>query len=160
MATDMALKLAGIEGESQKDGHENEIDVVAFEFGATQSGTAHDGGGSTAGRANVHDVVIVKYVDKASPLLFSHCVSGSHIKEAKLFVRKAGGKALDYLVITLGQVLVSSIEAGGNGEDDRVRETVRMNFKTITHEYTPQKEDGTGLGVVGTGYDVARGVEL
>ena len=160
MATDMALKLAGIEGESQKEGHQNEIDVLAFTFGASQSGTAHLGTGSTAGQANVQDLKITKYLDKSSPLLFLDCVKGTHIKEAVLSVRKAGGKPLDYLKITVTQVLVTAIETGGNGTDDRVQETIRLNFAEIKHEYTPQKEDGTGLGPVIKSFNVAKGVEV
>lgn len=160
MATDMTLKLTGIEGESLKDGHANEIDVLSFSFGATQSGTAHVGMGSTAGQANVQDLTITKYVDKASPLLFMNCVTGAHIPEAVLSVRKAGGKPLDYLKLTLGQVLVTSIQTGASGSDDRVQETITLNFSTIKEEYTPQNKDGTGLGPIIKAYNVTTGKEI
>ena len=160
MATDMALKLGGIEGESQKDGHTNEIDVLSFSYGASQSGTAHVGTGSTAGQANVHDLTVTKYVDKSSPLLFLTCVTGSHVPEAILSVRKAGGKPLDYLKVTLSQVLVTSVSTGASGGDDRVQETVTLNFSTIKQEYTPQNKDGTGLGPVIKGFNVTTGKEM
>ena len=44
MAVDMFLKIAGIKGESA-DGstHKDEIDVLAWSWGMSQSGTAHLG---------------------------------------------------------------------------------------------------------------------
>ncbi|MGC4088538.1 MAG: type VI secretion system tube protein Hcp [Polyangiaceae bacterium] len=160
MATDMYLKLEGIEGEALDSSHAAEIDVQSFDYGATQSATAHEGGGSTSGRADVHDLTIVKHVDKSSPLLFSLCCSGQHIPKATLSIRKAGGKKpIDYLVITLEQVLVSSFKAGAQGSSDRVSETMVLNFATIKIDYTPQKEDGTGMGCVTKGWNIAKNIE-
>lgn len=160
MASDMTLKLTGIEGESQREGHVNEIDVLSFTFGATQSGTAHVGMGSTAGQANVQDLSITKYVDKATPLLFLNCMSGKHVDEATLSVRKAGGTPLDYFKVTLTQVIVTSVQTGASGSDDRVQETVSLNFSTIKTEYTPQKKDGTGLGPIIKAFNVTTGKEI
>lgn len=159
MATDMTLKLDKIEGESLKDGHANEIDVLSYSWGATQSGTAHVGLGSTAGQANVQDLTITKYVDKSTPLLFSHLMTGSHIAKAELFVRKAGGKPLDYLVFTLEQVLVTAVSSGAGGGDDRVQETISMNFSKVQIKYTPQNKDGSGLGPIIKTFNVATGKE-
>ena len=160
MATDMTLKLSGIEGESQKSGHAAEIDVLEFNFGATQSGTGHVGMGGGAGQANVKDLTVTKWVDKSSPLLFFNCVTGKHIDEAVLSVRKAGGTPLDYLQITLKQVLVTSISTGSASSDDRVVEKVSLNFATIKHQYTPQNKDGSGLGPIIKSFSVAEGKEL
>lgn len=159
MATDMALKLEGIDGESLKKEHENQIDVVSFNYGATMSGVSHEGGGSTAGQANVQDVTIIKHVDKSSPLLFLNCLKGTHIPTATLYCRKQGGEAVDYLVITLKQVLVTSVQTGGSGTDDRVLETVNLNFSEISVQYTPQAGTGAGQGPVVKAWNVTQGAE-
>ena len=160
MATDMYLKLDGIEGESLDSAHSAEINVLSFDYGTTQSATAHEGGGSTSGRADVHDMTLVKHVDKSSPLLFHLACSGTHIAKAVLSVRKAGGKApVDYLVITLEQVLVSSFKGGAQGSADRVSETLVLNFATIKVEYTPQKEDGSGTAKVTKGWNISKNIE-
>ena len=86
-------------------------------------------------------------------------MTGGHIPEATLFCRKAGGKPLDYLKVTLKQALVTSISTGASASDDRVQETVTLNFSEITEEYTPQSPDGTGQGPVIKGYNVTKGVE-
>ncbi len=161
MATDMHLKLSGIEGESPDDAHTNEIQILSYGFGATQSGTAHEGSGSTSGRADIHDLTFTKHVDKSSPLLYFLCCSGQHLDEAVLSVRKAGGaKPVDYLKVTLTQVLVTSFQSGAQGSQDRASETVKLNFATCKVEYTPQKADGTGMGVITKGWHVAKNTEL
>ena len=160
MATDMYLKLDGIEGEAQDSVHSAEINVLSFDYGTTQSATAHEGTGSTSGRADIHDMTLVKHVDKSSPLLFHLACSGTHIAKAVLSVRKAGGKApVDYLKITLEQVLVSSFKGGAQGSADRVSETLVLNFATIKVEYTPQKEDGTGAAAITKGWNIAKNIE-
>lgn len=160
MATDMYLKLDGIEGEAQDSAHSAEINVLSFDYGATQSATAHEGSGSASGRADVHDLTVVKHVDKSSPLLFHLCASGQHIAKATLSVRKAGGKKpVDYLVITMEQVMISSFKSGAQGSADRVSETLVLNFATIKIAYTPQKEDGTAMGEIAKGWNIAKNIE-
>lgn len=160
MATDMYLKLEGIEGEAQDSAHSAEINVLSFDYGATQSATAHEGTGSTSGRADVHDLTVVKHVDKSSPILFHLCASGQHIPKATLSIRKAGGKSpVDYLVITMEQVLITTFKSGAQGSADRVSETLVLNFATIKIDYTPQKEDGTGMGKITKGWNIAKNIE-
>ena len=45
MAIDMTLKIDGADGESKIQRHENEIDVLAWSWGMSQSGSMHIGGG-------------------------------------------------------------------------------------------------------------------
>jgi len=118
MAFDSFLKLDGIKGESADAKHKGEIDILAFSFGATQTGTHGSGGGGGAGKVQVHDIHFKKKVDSSSPLLFLNCASGAHIKEANFVVRKAGGQQLEFLKIKLTDVLISSVKPHGQGEQN------------------------------------------
>src|SRR5919197_1518553 len=69
MAVDMFLHVDGIKGESRDAQHKDDIDVLAWSWGASNSGSAHMGGGGGSGKVNVQDLSITKYVDKSSPLL-------------------------------------------------------------------------------------------
>ncbi len=60
MAIDMFLKLDDIDGESQDDVYEKYIDVLAWSWGASQSGSTHMGGGSGSGKASFQDINITK----------------------------------------------------------------------------------------------------
>ncbi|GAB2889462.1 type VI secretion system receptor/chaperone Hcp [Uliginosibacterium flavum] len=144
MAVDMFLKLTGIKGESQDAKHKGEIDVLAWSWGLSQSGTSHMGGGAGAGKVNVQDISITKYVDKSTtPLILNTC-KGAHIDEAVLVVRKAGTSPLEYIKITMKQVMVSSLSTGGSGGEDRLTENVSLNFAEFKVEYCEQKKDGSG----------------
>lgn len=150
-AVDMFLKIDGIDGESKDDKHAGSIQLESFSFGATNQGSFAHGGGGGAGKVAMQDIHFVKQVDKASPVLFERCAKGDHIKSAKLTVRKAGGKQEDYLVMTFGDLLISSTSWGGNvGSPTGPTEQVSIAFTKVQTEYKEQKADG-GLGPVSKG---------
>lgn len=158
MAVDILLKIDGIKGESVIDGHEGEIDVIAWSWGMTQSGTTHTATGGGGGKVNVSDITFTKLVDIATADLIKACTSGRHIKKAELVVRKAGGaKSIEYLKITMEEVLVSSYNTGGSNDDlDRVQETLSFNFARFNMEYTQQDEKGGKKGSTKAGWDIAK----
>jgi type VI secretion system secreted protein Hcp len=146
MALDMFMKVTnGISGESKdKDkGTVGDIDVLAWSWGCSQSGTFHQGGGGGAGKANVQDLSFTKWIDKSSPKLQFACLKGTHINEAILNVRKAGDKPYVYLRITMTKVLVSSVSTGGSGGEDRLTENVTFNFAKVKVEYFEQTDTGS-----------------
>ena len=123
----------------------------------SQSGNFHQGGGGTAGQANVQDVSLTKWLDKASTKLMLHCLSGEHIPEATLTVRKAGGaKPIDYFKIVLTDVLVSSVSTGGSGGEDRLTESVSLHFAKMKADYSLQKKDGSATPAGNVSWDVAK----
>ena len=146
MAVDMFLKIEGVDGESTDSSHKGEIDILAWSWGLSQSGTTHMGGGGGAGKVNVQDISVTKWIDKASPNLMKYCCNGKHFKEALLTVRKAGEKPLEYIKIKLNDLIISSVSTGGSGGEDRLTENVTLNFGKVGFEYQPQKADGSKDG--------------
>ncbi len=159
MAVDIILKIEGVDGESVIQDHEDEIDVLAWSWGMSQSGSMHVGGGAGSGKVNIQDVSLTKYVDKSSPNLMRTCCNGEHLTEATLTVRKAGKDALDYLKIKMSPVLVTSLDTGGSGGEDRLTENVTLNFAKVEVGYTPQKEDGTGDAEISLIWNIEKNVE-
>ena len=146
MAQDIFIKIGSIAGESRDAKHKNEIDVLAWSWGMSQSGYAHVGGGMGAGKVNVQDLSMTKYIDKSSPDLMLHCCNGKHIPECKMAIRKAGGDSpLEYLIITMTDVIVTSVSTGGSGGEDRLTENVTLNFAKVQVEYKEQTPQG-GVG--------------
>lgn len=154
MAVDMFLKIKGIDGESADDKHKKEIDILAWSWGLSQSGNAHMGGGAGSGKVNVQDLSFTKYIDSSSHALMLACCSGEHIGEAVLVVRKAGKDPLEYIKLTLSDLIVSSVSTGGSGGEDRLTENIALNFAKFKYEYTPQKPDGTGDAPKTAGWDI------
>lgn len=149
MAMDMFINMgANIKGESKDkaQGPKGDIDILAWSWGMTQSGTTHTGGGGGAGKANFQDITFTKYVDSASNALMTALAKGSHIPEVKLLVRKAGEGQQKYIHITMKQVIVTSISMGGAGGEDRLTENVAINFAEVKYDYTPQDAKGTVAG--------------
>jgi type VI secretion system secreted protein Hcp len=143
MAVDMFIKIEGIPGEARDSVHTAEIDVLAWSWGLSQSGTTHAGSGGGAGKVNVQDLSFTKWVDKASPLLMLFCSNGKHVPTATLVVRKAGETPVEYITIKMIDVIVTSVSTGGSGGEDRLTENVSLNFATVNFDYIEQKADGS-----------------
>ncbi len=147
MATDTFIKIGDVKGEAGDSKHKDEIDVLSWSWGGHQSGYAHFGGGAGAGKVDFQDLSFTHYVDKSTPVLMQAMADGTHFKEAKLSVRKAGGKeAIEYIVITMEEVFITSIQTGGHGGEDKLSETVSLNFGLVKFDYQPQKRDGSKDG--------------
>jgi type VI secretion system secreted protein Hcp len=160
MAVDMFMKIGDVKGESKDDKHEGEIDVLAWSWGMSQSGTTHLGTGGGAGKVSVQDISFTKYIDKSSMNLIIACCNGKHYPEAKLTVRKAGETPLEYLTITMKDVLVSAVSTGGSGGEDRLTENVTLNFGQFIAEYKPQKADGSGDAGIFAKWDIPKNVKI
>src|SRR5450759_2120600 len=125
---DAFLKVDGMEGESPDSKHSKEIQLLSFSFGATQATSSQTGGGMGAGKVSMHDLHVVKNVDKSSPKLFLACCTGQAIKSAVLTVRKAGGEQQDYLVVKLTDLMVSSFNSSGQPSGENLpTEQVTLN---------------------------------
>ena len=153
-AVDMFIKIKDIDGESKDDAHKDEIDVLSWSWGETRS-SAHGAGGG-AGKVSMQDLNFAMEFNKASPKLMEACANGKFIEEAILTVRKAGDNPVEYLKITLKDIIVSSYQTGGSAEDDIPVDNVSFNFNKIEFEYQEQKEDGS-LGEITTGKASKRG---
>jgi type VI secretion system secreted protein Hcp len=145
MAVDMFIKIGDVKGESKDSVHKEEIDVLAWSWGMSNSGSAQFGTGAGAGKANVQDLSFTKYIDKSSMNLMQACCKGTHFPEVKLTVRKAGDKPLEYLTLTLTEAIITGVSTGGSGGEDRLTENVTINFAEFVTEYKEQlKEGGAG----------------
>lgn len=154
MAQDIFLKLAGIDGESQDAAHKNEIEVSNWSWQVLQESNMHAGSGGGSGKATVRDLTFLHNVDRASPNLMKFCLTGKHIAEAKLTVRKAGGTPLEYLKITMNDVVITNVQPSGASADETIKEQVSLSFAKVKQEYTVQNQQGGSGGAVTAGYDI------
>ncbi len=160
MAMNMHFKIADVEGESPHSGHEGEIEVLAWSWGASNSASMHTATGGGSGKANVQDLSFTKYIDKSTPDLMLYCCNGKHIPEAKLTVRKAGETPLEYLTITMNDLVVTSVSTGGSGGEDRLTENVTLNFAKVKVNYVEQTEKGAAGAKPQMGWDIAANVKM
>jgi len=156
MAADILLNIDGVEGDCKTDGHEGEIDVLSASWGCTNPSSRAYGGGAGTAKVNVHDLVITKRCDKASPNLFLKTCEGTHYDNATLIFRKAGGDGgpVEYLKYEMTHVFVSSWQQSGGG-DQFAMENVSFSFESVKVTFTPQDDAGAACEPVETEWNIA-----
>jgi type VI secretion system secreted protein Hcp len=144
MAVSIFARIGTIKGESRDAKHKDEIEVLSWSWGVSQTGTMAAGrGGGGKGKASFQDLNFTHHIDKASPVLMKACATGEHIKDATITVRKAGKGQQEYLIITMTDVLVTSVSMSVSAEGDATMEGVALTFAKVDLEYKPQKPDGS-----------------
>lgn len=161
MAYDAFLKLDGITGESQKTGHDGEIDIMSFSWGASNSTSVGTGTGASTGKVNISDFSIMKTTDSSSPNLFQKCCDGSVIATGVVTLqRQVQGSATPYLVYNFTNVYVTSIQwSGSGGAGDSPMESVSFCFEQGTVDYTPQADEGGAGSAVHGGWNIGTNVK-
>ena len=141
MAADIFAKIGDIKGESLDAKHKDEVEVLSWSWGVSQSGSITGGGG--AGKTSFNDLNFTHRVDRASPVLLSACATGNHIKDATITVRKAGKDQQEFLIIKMSDVIITSVSPSGSGDPAALAESVALQFAKVVLEYKPQKADGS-----------------
>jgi len=162
VAVDIFLKLSNnIKGESEDATYKDNIDVLAWSWGMTQSGTTHVGRGGGGGKVNIRDITLTKYVDLASNDLIKRCTSGEHIEKGELIVRKSGGaQPVEYFIIKMENLMITSYDTGGSKDGlDRIQETLTLNFRKFEVVYTLQEDSGAAGPQTQAGWDIAENIE-
>lgn len=135
------LKIDSIRGESTDAVHKEEIEVASWSFSTNIEASARPGGGASAAKACLSELVLVKPVDRASPPLLQAAMLGQHLRDATLTVRREGAaKAQDYLVIRMSDVLVTSVKQAGGG--DSTLEEIALDFATLRMTYRAEDPKG------------------
>ena len=143
MATDIFARIGDIKGESADDRHKDEIGVLSWSWGVSQTAPTAGGSGAAAGKVAFNDFTFTHRIDKASPVLMRACATGQHLKDATITMRKAGKGQQDYLIIKLTDVLVTNVQLVAAGDDAATAENVALGFGKVELAYKPQKPDGS-----------------
>ena len=146
MAIDTFLLMGDCKGESMVKGFEDQIQLLSWSWGMSQSGTTHIGSGGGAGKVNVQDLSFTHYVDTATPKLMEACCKGKHYPDATLTMRKAGGDPLPFLTVKLKDIIVTACSEGGSGGDEQLTENVTLNFAEFEVSYQAQDNKGAKKG--------------
>lgn len=162
MASDFYVKLDGIDGESQDEGHKGWIEVKTFSMGALQniiSGRATD----VTGRGQFKPFIFSHIVDKASPKIMQYCMSGQKITKVNFHVcRAVGGSQVVVFEVILDLVkiidtTVKSVRQQSQADDvfDSyiTVEEVSLVANKVTWKATTVKDDNTIEGSIEASFD-------
>ena len=158
MAIDVYLQIDGIKGESADDKHKDWIECTSVSWAIHQpkSATASTGGGHTAERVQMADILFRKMADLSSPILMQTCSAGKTIPRARFeFMRADGqGERIKYFEIELEHVLIGmvtpSVQPGAT-----LLENVGLKFAKVRWKYTQQKISGGVGGNTAGGWNLA-----
>ena len=146
---DAFLKISGVEGETSKKGFEKQIEISSFNWGVSQTTTAHGGSsGGTAGKAHVQDISFTKTIDKSSPTMIQGCMKGM------TFRKTTGDVQMPYLIYTLTDCVLSSYSISASNGSEEMHEHFALNFTSIKMEYVVQEKGGTKGGQNTATWDV------
>lgn len=137
----LALSLAGsgpVAGESEKQGHLDEIEIDGWSWSMQAASSL--GSGGSAGKATVGELRLRKPFDKSSTALLQALRHNQPVTKAVLSVRKAGGKPHDYLTVCVEEARLTTYEVDTDGP--RPLERITLSFRRIKVEYRPQRADG------------------
>src|SRR5215470_86924 len=135
-------KIGTIKGESSDAKHKDEVELLSWSWGLSQTGEHPVGPGPVAGKANFSDFNFSHHIDKASPSLMSACATGEHIKDATITVRKAGKEQQEFIIFKMNDIIITSVQPSVK-EGEATMENVTMRPAKVDFEYKPQKADGT-----------------
>ncbi len=152
LALDMFVEIEGIPGTSSDPQHADWIEVDSFTWGISTAPDATTGRAS--GRPTPQSLLIRKVVDRASPKLYQACAQGQRFGKATLAVREAGDSPLDYLIVELGDVVVSAVSLDGDAAASPMEE-ISLLYSKIAWKYTETDATGKPSAEVTTNWDVA-----
>lgn len=149
MAFDTFLKFTGgndVKGESTATGHEGEIEIYSFSFGASNPVTVGSGStGLSGGKVSISSFNVMKKTELSSAKLFAACCSGQHYPTAVVTLRKAtgvDGGQQTFLQYDFEDVMVESIQwSGSTGGDDTPTESLSVAFGKVKITYSMQDDD-------------------
>lgn len=134
------LKVPDIPGPSERDGHEEEIEIHGVKFTMQ---APHDANSlSRRGKVALDMITFTKYYDMSSPYLKKALFDNTLLDEVVFSARRTiEGETSDYLVVTLTDASVMKyLMSQSNEEPDLIEEEVGFAYKTIKFVYDKDHE--------------------
>jgi type VI secretion system secreted protein Hcp len=140
MKIDGFLKVPDIPGPSERDGHEEEIEIHGVKF--TMKAPHDPNSQSRRGRVSLDMIVFTKYYDMASPYLKKALFDNTPMDEVVFSCRRTiEGETSDYLVVTLTDASVMSyLMQQSEDEPDLIEEKVGFAYHMIKFVYDKDHE--------------------
>jgi len=160
-SSDFLLKIDQVKGESKQEGKTDYIDIESWSWGAMNSGSMAQGGGGGTGKVSCNDFHFVCKNGTSAMEVFGHCAKGTHIPNAILECRKAGGdaKTYTYYIVKFEKLVISSYQEGGSGGSDLLPHAqISFNYQKVEVEYFEQDNQGHVVSKGKHSYDQSKGV--
>ncbi len=136
MAVEMFLKIDGMTGGSNNYNHKGWADLLSWSWDLDREPDNRQA--STKDARHMNEISLVKAVGTDSTELMKLFAAGKPIKKVEIKVAPVVGKRdaqQKYIGITLEDVVIKSINAGGSIEESVFKERITLHFGKIKYEY-------------------------
>ena len=162
MGVAMFMKVDGVTGESADAQHKGWTDIQSFTWGASQPGAMASGSGGNAGKASFNDLVVAAYMDRARPRSSRTARTASTFRRSRS-PRKTGGTQVEFMRVTLQEVLVTSAQVAGIDPGD-VADRLMMHYgfqaAKVKKQYWQQNDNGGKGAEVTVGWNIKENTEM
>ena len=150
-------RYEGIDGEATDEEHEDWINILCVDWGASLPIAGVSGISTRRGTPDIEDFEISFLYDKSAPRLLKRCLTGSVTPRLEIeLTMPAGEGRATYLRYELTNVLITSYSVSGQADGVPVV-TLANNFEKIKVTYTEFDENGASLGDTEFTYNVETG---
>ena len=148
-STNYVLKIESVRGETKRDGKDDLIEVLSFEYGIS---AGHFQGEGSSKRRKYTNIRFRKLVDRSSVAIQQMLATNSKIRQATLTLSKAGGEELIFYKVVLKDAYIVSYKVHGEDFPDEFRafpkDEFEISFRRIEIEYEEQNNRGLRGGHV------------
>lgn len=127
------LKYGAIKGNVKAGPYATWMELTNAQLGQTSGGTGHPGYGvgRESNALTLQDIVVTRFQDSVSPLLYQEAISGKGVEALidMLGSVKPGEPPVRYLRLTLGLCMISGFTISSGG--DRPMESLSLNFSSV-----------------------------
>jgi type VI secretion system secreted protein Hcp len=141
------MKFDGIVGECLDREHQGWIDILSFNQGLSKDASQNGKGRRHRGKATLKDLVVVKELDRSSPLIAEAVFNGKVFPKVEIHPTTSlkNGDGTDmpvtYFVYELTNVQVVNYDIAGSGQSESVPvDQFSLNFEEIKVTYLPVKD--------------------
>lgn len=159
MASDMFMKVSGVDGESKQKGLENWIEITSFSMSSATPGSTAIGGGSGVGKPSIHGVSVSTSAGKHTPNINLKYFKGEHFDKVEIkFIKQTGQDAAaeTYYHLTMDHVFFTSNQMS-KGQGSLGSEGMNVTAEKYKQEYWVQDEKGKLTSVGSTIYNEKTG---
>jgi type VI secretion system secreted protein Hcp len=151
--SEVFLRIPGIPGESQYADYKDWIEVKSWSWQMSAKYLAPTGGLDSS---IVRPLIIVKQIDKASPLISFALLNGSIFADSDLAIAATYTDAgrREYLRIRMWNLKFVNVSPTGEADDIPI-ESVAMAFSRVCYKYTEYDDQGRSQGAIEKCWDIA-----
>lgn len=122
------------------------ISVQGVEFGVSNPrAAAAASSGAESGKVQLSSLSIQRYVDVATPSLFSACASGRRFENVQLYFRHVGSGSTErtFLACEFVRAFITNISWSAAASADQPAETLILEYAALVIAYKPTNSDGS-----------------